>query len=129
VRYIIGEEGFGTKVCQVQFDLKRVGDAPAGCTVCTWAHLLEYSNPTVLTDVDGVCAKSDLALDAAAISKIVGSRVAIGFAAHLGGAHGSARMTYFEDKQMWDVAGNATWSETTQAFFYDDREGYCNYGP
>jgi hypothetical protein len=30
VRYIIGEEGFGIKVCQVQFDLKRVGDAPAG---------------------------------------------------------------------------------------------------
>jgi hypothetical protein len=129
VRYIIGEEGFGTKVCQVQFDLKRVGDAPPGCTVCTWTHLLEYSNPTILTDADGVCAKSDLALDTAAIAKVVGSRVAIGFAAHLGGAHGSARMTYFEDKQAWDVAGNATWSETTKTFFFDDRQGYCNYGP
>jgi hypothetical protein len=129
VRYIIGEEGFGSRICQVQFDLKRVGDAPPGCTVCDWAHLLEFSNPTILTDADGVCAKSDLALDTAAITRIVGSRVALGFAAHLGGAHGSARMIYFEDKQVWDVAGNATWSETTKAFFFDDRQGYCNYGP
>jgi hypothetical protein len=129
VRYIIGENGFGTRICEVQFDLKRVGDAPPGCTACDWAHLLEFSNPTILTDADGVCAKSDLALDTAAITRIVGSRVALGFAAHLGGAHGSARMIYFEDKQVWDVAGNATWSETTKAFFFDDRQGYCNYGP
>lgn len=128
-RYIIGEGGFGTKVCQVQFDLKRVGDAPPCCTDCAWTHLLEYSNPQVLTDSDGACGQSDLALDAAAIAKIVGSRVAIGFAPHLGGAHGSARMRYFEDSKMWDVTGNANWSEATKAFSYDFRDGYCNYGP
>jgi hypothetical protein len=129
VRYIIGEQGFGTKICQVQFDLKRVGDAPPGCTECTWTHLLEYSNPSVITDTDGVCAESDLALDTAAIAKIVGSRVAIGFAEHYGGAHASARMTYFEATNTWDVVGNANWSETTKAFSYDFRDGYCNYGP
>ncbi len=129
VRYIIGEQGFGTKICQVQFDLKRVGDAPPGCTACTWSHLLEYSNPSVVTDTDGVCAQSDLGLDTAAIAKIVGSRVAIGFAEHYGGAHASARMTYFEATNTWDVVGNANWSETTKAFSYDFRDGYCNYGP
>lgn len=129
VRYIIGEQGFGTKICQVQFDLKRVGDAPPCCPGCVWAHLLEYSNPNVLTDTDGVCAQSDLALDAAAIAKIVGSRIAIGFTPHYGGAHGSARLRYFDDTKVWDVTGNANWSETTKAFSYDFREGYCNYGP
>ena len=128
-RYIIGEQGFGSYICVVHFDLKRIGDAPPGCTECTWTHLLEYGNPSVTTDTDGVCALSDLGLDTAAIAKIVGTRVAIGFAAHLGGAHGSARMRYFDDKQLWDVTGNANWSETTKAFSYDYREGYCNYGP
>ena len=129
VRYIIGEQGFGTRICEVQFDLTRVGDAPPGCTACTWSHLLEYSNPSVATDTDAVCAQSDLALDAAAIAKIVGSRVAIGFAPHYGGAHGSARLRYFEDTELWDVTGNANWSESTKAFSYDYREGLCNYGP
>jgi hypothetical protein len=128
-RYIIGEQGFGTHICVVRFALKRVGDAPPGCTECVWAHLLEYTDPSVVTDTDGVCAQSDLAFDTTAIAAIVGSRVAMGFAAHLGGAHGSARMNYFEDKQLWDVAGNANWSETTKAFSYDDRQGLCNYGP
>jgi hypothetical protein len=112
-----------------QFDLKRVGDAPACCPGCAWAHLLEYTNPQVLTDTDGVCGQSDLALDTAAIAKIVGSRVAIGFVPHHGGAHGSARMRYFEDTKVWDVTGKANWSETTKAFSYDFRDGYCNYGP
>ena len=128
-RFIIGEQGFGSDLCVVHFDLKRVGDAPAGCTVCSWTHLLEYSNPSVVTDTGGVCAASDLALDTAAIAKIAGSRIAIGFAKQLGGAHGSARMRYNDATQTWDVAGNATWNETTKAFNYDYRDGLCNYGP
>ncbi len=128
-RYIIGESGFGTDVCVVRFTLKRVGDAPGGCTVCTWTQLLEYSNPSVVTDTDGVCAKSDVALDATAIAKVAGTRVALGFAKQLGGAHGSARMTYNDGTQTWDVTGNATWNETTKAFSFDYRDGLCNYGP
>jgi hypothetical protein len=128
-RYVIGEQGFGSYICVVRFDLKRVGDAPPGCTVCSWTHVLEYGNPSVITDTDGVCAKSDLALDPAAIAKIVGTRVALGFAKQLGGAHGSARMIYDDAAQTWDVAGNATWNETTSVFTYDYRDGLCAYGP
>jgi hypothetical protein len=90
--------------------------------------LLEYSKASVMTDTDGVCALRDLGLDAPAIAKLIGTRIAVGFAEHLGGAHGSARMTYFADKQMWDVAGNASWSEASKTFAYDDRQGLCNYG-
>jgi hypothetical protein len=128
-RFLIGEDGFGSDICVVRFDLTRVGDGPDGCTDCTWTHLLEYSNPTVATDTDGVCALSDLALDEAGIAEIVGSRVAIGFANQLGGAHGSARMTYVDATGTWDVTGNATWNETTNAFTFNYREGLCNYGP
>ena len=128
-RYIIGEQGFGVDVCAVHFDLTRVGDAPAGCTVCTWTHLVEYSNPSVVTDASGVCAKSDLGLDATAIAKIVGSRGAIGFAKQLGGAHGSARMKYINATSTWEVDGNATWNEPTKAFKFDYRTGVCGYGP
>jgi hypothetical protein len=128
-RYLIGEEGFGSDICVVRFDLKRVGDGPAGCDVCSWTQLLEYSNPTVATDMDGVCSKSDLHLDSAAIAGIVGSQVAIGFARQLGGAHGSARMTYNPTSAVWDVTGNATWDESTNTFKFDYREGICNYGP
>jgi len=128
-RVIIGEGGLGSDVCVVRFDLNRVGDAPAQCDVCLWTHLVEYSNPIVETDTNGVCALSDLALTSDAIAKIVGTRVAIGFAAHYQGAHGSARMKYFECTNTWDVDGNATWNETSKAFTYNFRDGYCNYGP
>jgi hypothetical protein len=128
-RYLIGEQGFGTEICVVRFDLTRVGDAPGGCSQCVWTHLLEYGNATVVTDTGGVCAKSDLALDDSALAKITGSRVGIGFAMQLGGAHGSARMTYDDATAMWDVTGNATWNQTSNAFKFDYREGICNYGP
>lgn len=133
-RFILGEGGLGASdgtsdVCTVRFDLKRVGDAPAGCTVCTWTHLVEYSNPRVITDVDGVCAKSDLALTSDAIAKINGTRVAIGFGSHYQGAHASVRMKYFECLNTWDVDGNATWTEASKVFAVTFRNGTCNYGP
>ncbi len=128
-RYLVGEQGFGSDVCVVRFELKRVGEAPAGCSVCTWTHLVEYGAASVTTDTEGVCAKSDLGLDGAAITNVVGSRIGIGFAKQLGGAHGSARMTYNSTTASWDVTGNATWTETDKAFKFDYREGLCNYGP
>lgn len=127
-RYLIGEQGFGTDICVVRFDLTRVGDAPGGCSVCVWTHLLEYGKATVVTDSGGVCANSELGLGAAALTNIAGSRIAIGFAKQLGGAHGSARMTYDNTTSTWDVTGNATWNETSNAFKFDYREGICNYG-
>ena len=127
-RYLIGEQGFGTDICVVRFDLARVGDAPGGCSDCVWTHLLQYSNPMVATNTGGVCANSDLALDANGLAKLAGSRIAIGFAKQLGGAHGSARMTYNDATATWEVTGNATWNETSTAFKFDYREGICNYG-
>jgi hypothetical protein len=124
---LIGDEGLGDPVCVVRFTVKRAGNAPAGCTDCSWTQLLEYTNPMTLTNVEGACANSDLALDAAAIAQINGSRVAIGFAREYQGAHGSARMKYFDAMMKWDVFGNATWDEATSAFRYDYRDGLCGY--
>ena len=127
-RFMIDDSGLGVDICVVRWDLKRVGAAPAPCTDCTWTHMVEYSNPRVITDTGGVCANSDLHLDAAAIAAVVGTRVSIGFASMLGGAHGSARMKYFETTHMWDVFGNATWDPTNNnSFRYDYRDGICNY--
>jgi len=126
--FMLSDEGLGDAVCVVRFDLKRVGPAPCGsCTVCTWTHQVEYSNPRVMTDTGGVCANSDLALTTAKINSIVGTRLSIGFARELGGAHGSARMKWFDAQQKWDVFGNATWDTTTNLFRYDYRDGFCNY--
>ncbi len=133
---VFSEEGLGSEVCVVRFDLVRVGDAPhaPGCMdtlakTCQWTHLLEFRNPQVITDTDGVCSKSDLALTPDAITKRVGSRVEIGFAKQFAGAHGSVRMKYFETEGAWDVDGNATWDATNGTFTYRYQNGFCNYGP
>jgi hypothetical protein len=128
-RYLIGESGFGIGLCVVRFAPTRGGDAPGGGTVCTSSQLLEGGSPTVATDTDGVCAQSDLALDATAIAHLAGARDALGFARQLGGAHGSARMVYDEATATWNVAGNATWNEATRIFNFDCRDGLCNHGP
>jgi hypothetical protein len=126
--FMIGDSGLGVDVCVVRFDVKRVGAAPDGCTDCMWTHLVEYSNPSVMTDTNGACANSDLALNATAIAAIVGSRVGLGFAPMFQGAHGSARMKYFDAMMTWDVSGNATWDPTMNDLFrYDNRDGLCNY--
>src|SRR5262249_15146015 len=112
--YIIGEEGFGDDICVVRFDVKRAGAAPDGCddpaadVDCLWTHEVQYSNPQVMTDMNGVCAKSDLGFDAAAIAEIEGSRVAYGFVSEYVG-HNSVLLTYDEAMAKWVANGNATW--------------------
>jgi hypothetical protein len=126
--FMTGDEGLGDDICVVRFDVTRSGDAPAGCTDCSWTQTVQYSNPTVVKDVNGACANSDLALNAAKIASIAGSRLSIGFVREWQGAHGSVRFRYFENRCAWDVYGNATWDDPgTDLFRYDHRDGFCNY--
>jgi hypothetical protein len=129
--YLISEEGFGEDICVVRFDVARVGDGPAGCvdgedTPCVWSHLVQLSNPTVVTDEEGVCASSDLALDEAAIAEIDGSEAAYGFVAEFAG-HNSVLLKQDPTSETWDPFGNATWDEETDAFRFDRRDGFCDY--
>ena len=130
--YIIGDEGFGDDICVVRFDVERVGAAPDGCddpaadVDCLWTHEIEYSNPSVMTDENGVCAKSELGLDAAAIAEIDGSRTAYGFVSEFVG-HNSVILQYDAAMAKWIANGNATWDDETGAFRFDRRDGICNY--
>ena len=130
--YIIADRGFGDDICVVRFDVKRVGDAPAGCddptadVDCLWTHSIEYSNPQIMIDVDGVCAKSQRKLDAAEIDAIDGSRAAYGFVSEFAG-HNSVLMKYDDAKMMWNAQGNATWDESASALRFDRRDGICGY--
>jgi hypothetical protein len=131
--YIIGEEGFGDDVCVVRFDVKRVAAAPEGCddpagdVDCLWTHTVQLSNPMMVTDEGGACAKSDLGLTAAKIAELDGSRASYGFVSEFAG-HNSVLMEYDEASRKWDAGANATWDETTGAFRFDSRDGICNYG-
>jgi hypothetical protein len=130
--YVIGEEGFGDDICVVRFDVNRVGDAPGGCNdpagdyECVWTHLVELSNPMVVTDESGVCASSELALDADAIAELDGSRAAYGFVPEFAG-HNSVLLKYYDDMSKWDAFGMGTWDEGTGAFRFDHRDGLCDY--
>lgn len=131
--FLIGDEGFGEDLCVVRFDVRRVGDAPPGCDesagqqdMCLWTHLVEYSNPTVVLDVDGVCASSSLALDSAAIAAIEGVQIAYGYVREYQG-HNSVLMSYSEERSAWEPGVNAGWSPETGDFQYDRRDGICDY--
>jgi hypothetical protein len=130
--FIISDRGLGDDICVVRFDVKRVGEAPAGCddptadVDCLWTHLIERSNPTTVKDVDGVCANSQRKLDAAAIDELDGSRVAYGFVSEFAG-HNSVLMKYDDAMAKWDAGGNATWDEQASALRFDRRDGICNY--
>jgi hypothetical protein len=130
--YILADRGFGDDICVVKFDVKRVGEAPAGCddpaadVDCLWTHQVEYSNPMKTTDVDGVCANSQLGLTAAKLDEIDGSRASYGFVSEFAG-HNSVMMWYDASKSAWDAFGNATYEEQAGALRFDRREGICNY--
>jgi hypothetical protein len=131
--YLIGENGFGEDLCVVRFEVTRVGDAPSGCDEsagqqmeCLWTHLVEYGNPSVVTDRDGVCANSELALSADAIAAIEGRRVAYGYVFEYQG-HNSVLMVYDDEGAVWEADVNAGWEETSGAFRFDARDGFCDY--
>jgi hypothetical protein len=124
--YLIGDRGFGTDICVVRFDVSRVGEAPAGCDDCVWTHRVEYSNPQILIDVDGVCGSSQLGMDSTQIDEIDGSQAAYGFVYEYSG-HVSVLMKYDEATSTWGPNGNATWSEEVGELRFDRRDGICGY--
>jgi hypothetical protein len=124
--YLISDRGFGVDICVVRFDVTRVGAGPSGCTDCPWAHEVEYSNPQLLTDVDGVCGDSELGLDQAKIDEIDGSRVAYGYVYEYSG-HVSVIMQYDAATAAWVANGTATWVEETGEFGFNRRDGVCGY--
>jgi hypothetical protein len=124
--YLIGEDGFGEDICVVRFDVVRVGEAPGGCEDCAWTHTVEYRNPQITTDVDGVCASSELGFDSARIDEIDGSQAAYGFVYEYSG-HVSVLMKYDDATSTWGPNGNATWSEETGELRFDRRDGFCGY--
>jgi len=124
--YLIGDRGFGTDICVVRFDVSRVGEAPAGCDDCVWTHRVEYSNPQILTDVDGVCGSSELGMNSARIDEIDASQAAYGFVDEYSG-HVSVLMKYDETTSTWGPNGNASWSEEVGELRFDRRDGICGY--
>ena len=135
-RFILGDEGLGDPVCVVRYDFKKVSmTPPTGCTACEgtictpceWTHVVEYSNPTVMVDMNGVCANSELAFTAAKVQSYVGMRAPIGFVREVAGAHGSAMIKYDTPMQKWIVFGNATFDPANGMFNHDYRDGVCLY--
>lgn len=131
--YLLGDEGFGEDLCVVRFDVKRVGEGPAGCDQfagqkeeCQWTHLVEYGNPEVVLDIDGACANSELGLDSEAIAGLDGKRMAYGYVFEYQG-HNSVIMTYDEETSVWTPLVNAGWSEESGALQFDRRDGFCGY--
>jgi hypothetical protein len=125
--YLISDEGFGEDICVVRFAVTRVGEGPGGCDDCAWTHRVEYGSPEVLADVDGVCAESELALDAARVEAIAGSEgSSYGYVFEYSG-HVSVLMKYDEASATWVPNGNGSWNEETGRLSYDRRDGFCGY--
>ena len=126
--FIIGEAGLGTDVCAVRFDVNRVGAAPAGCTDCNWSHQVQFTNPTVTTNVDGACDANDAipAIDAAGRAALTGSKSSRGFSKITG--HGDALMKYDDMMKMWIEVGRGNWDQPTSSLGYNITTGNCSYG-
>lgn len=134
-RYLLSDGGFGPDICTVRFDVTRVGDAPPGCDEnagqqeeCLWTHRVQYQNPTVVLDENGVCANSELGMDADAIAAIDGLQVSYGYVFEYQG-HNSVLMVYDEELSLWGPGANAGWDEMSGDFLFDDRRGACRYAP
>jgi hypothetical protein len=132
--FIIGEAGLGVDVCTIRYDVKRVDAGQDGCkdpvsgAACAWSHLVEYSNPTVVLNMDGACDASNSVpqLDAAGREQLDGTRIHRGFSAAAG--HGDSLMKYDEATNEWVAIGRVSWSEASGALEYKINGDMCSYG-
>jgi hypothetical protein len=131
--FLLGDSGLGDDLCVVRFRLTGVGEAPPGCDEnagqqqeCLWTHLVEYSDPEVITNVDGACENSELGMDEDAIAAIDGSQEAYGYVFEYQG-HNSVLMVYDQQAQSWEPGVSAGWSEESGDFLFDRRDGFCGY--
>jgi hypothetical protein len=130
--YLIGDDGFGSEICVVRFEVTRTGEAPPGCSdpaadiECSWTHRVQYDDSEVVVDEDGACANSELKFDAARIDSLDGSEVAYGFVSEYAG-HASVLMTHDSAAGTWEPFAAATWDPDTGTFRFDHRDGFCGY--
>jgi hypothetical protein len=124
--HIVSEGGLGTDVCDVKFDVKRVGAVSAPCQECDWSHLVELSNPEVVVDENGACAANDCEPIAGGFSKIAGLKIALGFSKKTG--HGDQLMHFDEAKAMWLPVGRGNWDESSGSLGYTIAGSVCTYG-
>lgn len=131
--YLLGDEGFGDALCVVRFEVTRVDDAPTGCDqfagqqeTCFWTHLVEYRNPAVLVDENGVCAHSELGMSPERIAAMDGKQVAYGYVLEYQG-HDSVLLTHDAQQDTWTPWVNAGWTETSGDLIFDFRDGFCAY--
>jgi hypothetical protein len=118
-------------LCRIRFDVSRAGAAPAGCQEpngdpCAWTNEVEYSNPEVLIDVDGACARSEIGWDMAWIMETDGSRVSYGYI-DMFKSHDSVVMTYSTMTSTWIELGRSYWNPDTGEFNFKNRFGACRY--
>lgn len=125
--YILGDRGFEPEVCIVRFVSKHIGAAPAGCEDCLWTHLVGFEMPSVVLDMEGACANSELGMNSERMNEIVASTAAYGFVSEFSG-HNSVLMKYDDATQTWNPHGNATWDPMTDAFTFNNLNGVCGYG-
>lgn len=126
-QYIMTNEDDPVDVCRVRYELHVVGAPSIACTECLWSVVLERRNPNIITDVDNACAESELLLDDAAIAASVGQQVSYGYIKEFVG-HSNVLMFLDEALGKWDAMTFANWSDETNEFSYDRRDGFCSYG-
>jgi hypothetical protein len=124
--YLIGDEGLGSYLCRVRYELVGIGTPEVACDKCSWTFIVEKRNPEIVADVSGRCESSELGLDADAVAAMNGARIAYGYAPEDWG-HSNVLMRFDEIDQTWDGIAYASWNEDTGELFYDNREGYCGY--
>ena len=118
-------------MCRIRFDVTRAGPAPAGCQdldldPCLWTNEVEYSNPEVLIDVDGACARSEINWDMDWVMEMDGSRVSYGYI-DMYESHDSVVMEYSTTTSMWEELGRSYWNPDTGEFNFKNRFGACRY--
>jgi len=131
---LVGDLGVGEDLCVVRFEANTTSEPEVDCVVtssgmqvpCSFGTVVELTNPTVVTDVDGVCGNSERALDEDGIAALVGERFGMGFAVESTG-HGNILVRLDETMMTWTEWAGATFEPETGDLEYRQSDGVCDY--
>ncbi len=126
--FLIGPEPkFENDICRIRYDVDSISEnVPAGCEAFEWAHTVQVSNVSIVTELGANCELSELGMGPDELNALNGATISYCLKLEYMG-HAHFLMIYDDQGGEWEPLSMVAWSSDTGAFSFNLVEMNCEY--